>query len=475
MGAFNHRTSRHGTLPLVAAALASSAIGWAAGPEPDDAVERPVSARPNVVVILVDDLGVGDCGFSGGADLPTPFMDRFAREGTVCSNAYVTPSCSPTRAAILTGRYPGRFGVEDNRPLDGPTAGMDLREILLPQLIRDHGYTTALFGKWHLGRGLHGPQARGFQHFCGWIGAAGKYIDPPLLQDAETAPEAAVGWVDEILADRAGAFVKENADRPFFLHLAFMAAHLQQEALPEDLAEFSHLPPRRRMAGAIIRRLDRAVGRFLEVLHETGLDDKTLVFLLSDNGGEPPVLGTSNGPHRGQKFDVLEGGIRVPFAIRWPGIVPAGASFTPMVHGMDIFTTAAAAAGALPPNQTDGVDLVPFLRGEKSGLPHERLFWIYNDHADWRRSDQDTNLARRLLAVREGDWKLVIEGDTPPRLYDLAADPGEQKDLACANPPVVAALTRAVSTWDGSLIRQVIPPDHPLYGRDRRKPALAPR
>ena len=106
MGAFNHRTSRHGTLPLVAAALASSAIGWAAGPEPDDAVERPVSARPNVVVILVDDLGVGDCGFSGGADLPTPFMDRFAREGTVCSNAYVTPSCSPTRAAILTGRYP---------------------------------------------------------------------------------------------------------------------------------------------------------------------------------------------------------------------------------------------------------------------------------------------------------------------------------------------------------------------------------
>lgn len=439
------------------------------------ATGRSAAHPPNVVVILVDDLGVGDCGFSGGTDVPTPFMDRFAREGTVCSNAYVTPSCSPTRATILTGRYPGRFGIEDNRPLDGPTAGMDLREVLLPRLLRDHGYATALFGKWHLGRGPHGPTARGFEHFCGWIGAAGKYIDPPLLHDERSEPEQAVGWVDDILAERAGRFVTDHADRPFFLHVAFMAAHLKQEALPEDLAAFAHLPAGRRMAAAIISRLDRAVGRLLDSIRAADLEEETLVFLLSDNGGEPPVLGTSNGPHRGQKFDVLEGGIRVPFAIRWPGVVPAGRTFDPMVHGMDVFATAAAATGAVPPNELDGVDLLPFLRGTAGGVPHERLFWVYNEHADWRRTDQDTNLARRWLAVREGNWKLVIEGDAPPRLYDVASDPGEERNFAPVETVRTAALVRAVADWESDMIRQVIPPDHPVYGRERLQRKAAPR
>jgi arylsulfatase A-like enzyme len=454
--------------PGVAALLA---VGWALTAEGSQAgAAGRIDARPpNVVVILVDDLGVGDCGFSGGTDVPTPAMDRFAREGTVCSNAYVTPSCSPTRAAILTGRYPGRFGVEDNRPLDGPTAGMDLREVLLPRLLRDHGYATALFGKWHLGRGPHGPHGRGFEHFCGWIGAAGKYIDPPLLHDDRSEPEPATGWVDDILADRAAGFVRDHADRPFFLHAAFMAAHLKQEAMPEDLAAFAHLPAGRRMAAAIISRLDRGIGRLLDSIREAGLEEMTLVFLLSDNGGEPPVLGTSNGPHRGQKFDVLEGGIRVPFAIRWPGVVPAGGTFEPMVHGMDVFATAAAATGASPPNELDGVDLVPFLRGEVDGVPHERLFWVYNDHADWRRTDQDTNLARRLLAVREEDWKLIVEGEGPPRLYDLSADPGEANDLANVDPARTARLALAIAEWDGAMVRQVIPPSHPLYGRNRRQ------
>ena len=441
------------------------AVGVAAA----DPGDRPAPDRPNVIVILVDDLGVGDCGFSGCSDVPTPCLDRFASEGTICSNAYVTPSCSPTRAAILTGRYPGRFGIEDNRPLDGPTAGMDLREVLLPQLLRDHGYTTALFGKWHLGRGPYGPRARGFDQFSGWIGAAGKYIDPPFLHDDSAKPEPTVGWVDDIVSDRASEYIADHAGRPFFLKVAFMAAHLEQEAQPDDLARFAHLSPRRQMAAAIISRLDLAVGRLLDSIRAAGLEQKTLVFLLSDNGGEPPVLGTSNGPHRGQKFDVLEGGIRVPFAIRWPGVVPAGQTFAPIVHGIDVFATAAAAAGAVPPNEIDGVDLIPYLRGTKPGVPHERLFWVYNDHADWRRTDQDTNLARRLLAVREGTWKLILEGDTPPQLYDLATDPGESCDLAPEQPVRVATLTRAVGDWNARMVRQVIPPDHPLYGRDRRR------
>ncbi|MFM7245432.1 MAG: sulfatase, partial [Planctomycetaceae bacterium] len=276
------------------------------------------------------------------------------------------------------------------------------------------------------------------------------------------------GWVDDILAAEASAFIRAHADEPFFLHVAFMAAHLKQEAVDDDLARFGHLTGRRRMAAAIISRLDAAVGRVLEAIREAGIDDHTLVFFLSDNGGEPPVLGTSNGPHRGQKFDVLEGGIRVPFAVRWPGHVPAGGRFTPPVHCMDVFATAAAAAGFVPPHAVDGVDLLPFLRGETPGVPHERLFWIYNDHADWRRTDQDTNQARRLVAVREGALKLVIEGNDPPRLYDVEDDPDERRDLATAHPERVATLREAFVNWYAGMTPQVIAADHPIYGRDRR-------
>ncbi len=431
------------------------------------ALAGPAGANPppNVVVLLVDDLGVGDCGFSGGIDIPTPHLDRFAREGAVCTQGYATPSCSPTRAALLTGRYPSRFGIEDNRPLDGPTAGFDRREILLPQLLRDHGYRTGLIGKWHLGQGDCGPLARGFDEFCGWIGAAGKYIDPPLLTG--TTRQVHEGWVDDILAAKAAAFVREHAAEPFFLHVGFMAAHLRQEARPEDLDRFPDLAGPRRLAAAIISRLDTAVARVLDAIHEAGIDDRTLVFFLSDNGGEPSVLGTSNGPHRGEKFDVLEGGIHVPFAIRWPGTVPAGTRFTSPVHCVDVFATAVAAAAVAPPAAIDGVDLLPFLQGTAAGEPHAQLVWVYNDHDDWRRTDQDTNQARRLAAVREGPWKLVLEGDDPPRLYHLADDPAESQDRGREFPERVASLARRFRDWDAGMVRQVIPADHPLYGRDR--------
>ncbi|MBM4010832.1 MAG: sulfatase [Planctomycetes bacterium] len=433
-------------------------VAWNAGPL--------LGGPPNVVVLLVDDLGVGDVGFSGGTDVPTPCIDRLAREGAVCTDAYVTPSCSPTRAALLTGRYPSRFGIEDNRPLDGPTAALDLREVLLPELLRKHGYHTGLFGKWHLGQGAYGPMARGFEEFCGWIGASGKYLDPPLLSGTTRAVHA--GWVDDILAAKAAAFIREHAAEPFFLHVGFMAAHLRQEAEEADLARFAHLDGKRRMAAAIISRLDAAVGRVVDAIRDAGLDGRTLVFFLSDNGGEPPVLGTSNGPYRGQKFDVLEGGIRVPFAVRWPGVVPAGLRFPSPVHCMDVFATTVAAAGIAPAVEIDGVDLLPYLRGETRGVPHERLFWIYNDHADWRRTDQDTNRARRLAAVREGRWKCVMAGDRPVGLYDLQTDPGERHDLSPVQPGRVAAMQRAFEEWYAEMIPQVVADDHPIYGRDGR-------
>jgi arylsulfatase A-like enzyme len=422
--------------------------------------------RPNILVILVDDIGVGDFGFTGGKDFPTPNIDRFAREGVIFSHGYALPSCSPTRAALLTGRYPQRFGIEDNRPLDGPRDGMDRAEILLPQKLRDAGYATVLVGKWHLGKGRQfefAPRNRGFDEFFGYFGAAGTYVNPVLSHNGVETTQA--GYNTDLLTDEACRIIKSAAGKPLFLHLAYMAAHHKQVARPEDLARVAHLSGVRQRGAAIITNLDDNIGRLVDTLRETGLDTRTLVFLISDNGAEPPLLGTSNGPHRGQKFDVLEGGIRVPFAVRWPGTLPAGKRFEPMVQVMDVFPTALAAAGITAPANLDGVNLLPYVLGKADGVPHPQLCWLFNDHKEWRIPGRDTNLARPLRAIREGNFKLVMEGDNAPELYDLAADPGEATNLAAGHPERVARMKRDYGMWREQMKPQVIPDDHPVYGR----------
>jgi arylsulfatase A-like enzyme len=483
-------------------------------------------ARPNIIAILVDDIGVGDFGFTGGKDFPTPHIDALAKDGCIFTNGYVLPSCSPTRAALMTGRYPSRFGIEDNRPLDGPRDGMDTSQVTLPTKLREAGYHTALIGKWHLGEGdrsQFAPRNRGFDEFFGYFGAAGKYVEPVLSRNGKE--EVRPGYLTDLLTDEACAFLKrqhpgkDNAKdkeqpKPFFLHLAHMAAHLPQVAKPDDLARVSkdnpQLTGKRRTCAAIIRNLDDNIGRLMATLKDTGLDEKTLVFFLSDNGGEPPVLATTNGPHRGMKFDVLEGGIRVPFVVRWPGHIPAGKTFDPMVHVMDLFPTSLAAAGAPIPQNLDGVDLLPFLtnhttpttttapgtntaanesENESEGspqakaktkvpantqtqtqtpapaVPHARLCWIYNDHKEWRIPGRDTNLARPLRAIREGNWKLVIEGNHPPELYALDTDPGEARNLAADHPDLVTRLQQEFQKWKAGMKPQLIPDDHPMYGK----------
>ena len=224
----------------------------------------------------------------------------------------------------------------------------------------------------------------------------------------------------------------------------------------------------------MLAALDDAVGGILSAIRSEGLERSTLVFFLSDNGGEPAVLGTTNGPHRGQKFDVLEGGIRVPFVLRWPGVVPPGVRYPKMVHAVDVFATALAAAGVRIPEGTDGVDLLPFVSGRAAGAPHDRLFWLFNDHKEWRIPGRDTNLARPLRAVREDSFKLVMEGDRAPELYDLARDPGETNNLAAAQPERVDRLKRAFDDWRATMKPQVIPDDHPIYGRFRTMASGAP-
>ncbi|MBK1882583.1 sulfatase-like hydrolase/transferase [Luteolibacter pohnpeiensis] len=424
------------------------------------------NAKPNIIAILVDDIGVGDFGFSGGTDFPTPNIDALAKSGCIFTNGYALPSCSPTRAALMTGRYPARFGIEDNRPLDGPKGGMDVNEVTLPTKLHEAGYETRLIGKWHLGKGDHfefAPRNRGFDEFYGYFGAAGRYVDPKLSRNG--TEKIRKGYITDLLTDEVCHFLKQKHDKPFFIHLAHMAAHLPQVAKPEDLARVPNLTGKRKTAAAIITNLDDNIGRLMATLKETGLDQNTLVFFISDNGAEPPVLGTSNGPHRGMKFDVLEGGIRVPFVASWPGHIPAGSTYEPMVHVMDAYSTSLVAAGVKVPANVDGVDLMPYVAGSNKSPVHPQLCWIYNDHKEWRIPGRDTNLARPLRSIREGDWKLVMEGDNAPELYSVSSDPGESKNVANENAGVVERLKEDYSDWKAKMKPQVIGDDHPLYGR----------
>jgi arylsulfatase A-like enzyme len=424
--------------------------------------------QPNIIVILVDDLGVGDVGFSGGKDFPTPHLDQLAAEGCRFSHAYVNPMCSPTRAALMTGLYPQRFGIEDNRPLDGELTGMDTSQVLLPERLRMAGYHTRLIGKWHLGKGANdefAPLNRGFDEFFGYYGAAGKYVDPTLYRNREAKPHT--GYITDLLTAEACTFLQQNHAKPFFLHLAHMAAHHPQQPRESDLARVPSLQGKRRSAGAIISNLDDSIGLLMKTLKETGLEQNTLVIFTSDNGGEPPVLGTNNGPHRGQKFDVWEGGIRVPFAIRWPGQVAAGGHYEWMIHIMDVVPTCLAAAGK-DASGFDGVDLMPVVLGKAQGAPHPSLCWQVGEHAEWRIAGRDTNLARKLCAIRSGTEKLIMLGNDAPQLFDLSTDPGEEHDLATQHPERVTALRSTFDAWRAQMIPQIIAADHPIYGTGKK-------
>ena len=431
---------------------------------------RTAAPKPNIVVLIADDLGVGDPGFSGGKDIATPRLDRLASEGIVFRHGYATPMCAPTRAAFLTGQYPSKIGFEDNRPGDSRHFGMDLSLKTVADVLRDAGYATGLVGKWHLGRGVnheYSPWHRGFDEFTGYYGAFGTYMNPKLTRPPGV--EAVTqGYSTDIFADLACDFFSRHKDGPFFLNVAFNAAHLEQAAKPEDLEGVRDIAdPKRRMAAAIIKNLDANIGRIADRLRALDLDRKTLVVFFSDNGGEPPILGTSNGPFRGMKFDMYEGGIRVPFFARWPEVLAAGKTSDAPVSVMDLLPTLAAAAGAKVPEGVDGVDLLPHLRGETKENPHPVLFWRTTEHAALQRmrgrpAGSPPPEIPHLAAVRRGEWKLVVFDDAGPKerheLYNLAGDPGETTDLSGKQEAVVNELADGLAAWRKTLKPQVIPP-----------------
>lgn len=407
---------------------------------------------PNVLVILADDLGYADLSCYGAEDLQSPHIDRLAENGLRFTRFYANcPVCSPTRAALLSGRYQDMVGVpgvvrthpENNWGYLRPDA------VMLPQLLSEIGYHTAIVGKWHLGlESPNRPNDRGFDHFHGFLGdMMDDYYDHRRhginymrLNDEEINPE---GHATDLFTEWACEYLRErrNAEEPWFLYLAYNAPHTPIQP-PEDwLAKVREREPemseQRAKLVALIEHMDEGIGRVLDCLDETGFADDTLVIFSSDNGGQLNV-GANNGPLRDGKGSVYEGGIRVPAVVRWPGRVAAGSETDLRAMSMDLFPTVLAAAGAEASHEVDAVSFLPTLLGDEQ--PELREFWFFR-----RREGGVRYGGKTIEAVIQGDWKLLQNSPFEPQeLYNLAEDPQEQRDLSESHRQQLGALAAAL-------------------------------
>lgn len=431
------------------AALAVGAI-LAAASLTGGAAADAKAARPNIVIIVGDDMGYHDVGVHGCEDIPTPHIDSLAKSGVRCTSGYVSgPYCSPTRAGLLTGRYQQRFGHEFN-PGPAPTGdvGLPLDQVTLADRLKTAGYATGMVGKWHLGndKKFH-PLNRGFQEFYGFLGgarsffplqgraanAAGGVMYRGFEPVAETEP-----YTTDTFAREAVAYIDRHQKEPFFLYLAFNAVHTPMHATDKYLARFKDVADeKRRTYCAMMSAMDDAIGAVLAKLDEAKLTENTLVMFVSDNGGPQPANASNNAPLRGNKATTWEGGIRVPYLVQWKGKVPAGKTYDQPVIQLDMHATALAAAGVEATDaKLDGVNLLPHFSGEQTSPPHEALYWRFGPQ----------------MAIRMGNYKLVkATGIEKPALFDLAADIGETKDLSAEKPDVVKSLTERYEAWNGTL------------------------
>lgn len=418
--------------------------------------------HPNVIVIMTDDLGYVDVGFNGSVEIPTPNIDRIAQQGVKFTNGYTPYSvCSPSRAGFITGRYQQRFGYERNaqyRPND-PNMGLPQTEKTIPEVIGQVGYTSGVIGKWHLGAHISNhPLNRGFDFFYGHLGGGHRYFPEELtIEDSYSINDEPLSyrtWImrdhqsektDEYLTDEfsneAVKFVEKNKEGPFFLYLAYNAPHGPLQATQKYLDRFDHIEGKKRKTyAAMVSAVDDGVGRILDRLESLEIAENTMIFFLSDNGGPEPNNASNNGPLREGKSSIYEGGNRVPFAMQWT------AQIAPMVYeypisSLDILPTIAALTHApLPADKPlDGVNIIPFLKGEKQGRPHQTLYV--------RKFDND------LYSVRDGDMKLVTKKkNSVKELYNLQEDLGEENDLADAFPEEVKRLDSLRQNWDSQLI-----------------------
>ncbi len=442
-----------------------------------------LAAPPNVVVIVVDDLGWADTGAYGSRFHRTPNIDRLARSGTRFTDAYSACTvCSPTRAALLTGKYPARLHLTDWIPGENRTSGklrppqwtqrLDPSEPTLARVLKATGYATAIVGKWHLGGTNSLPSAFGFDVNRGGDqrGQPPRYVSPYGLP---TLPDGPPG---EFLTDREGleavSFIEQHRASPFFLYLAHYAVHQPIAGKPDVVARYranadAKAPQHNAEYGALLESVDDSVGRIVARLAELGLAGNTLVVFTSDNGGlvlGGPRAPTSNRPLRSGKGDCYEGGVRVPLIVRWPGVVKAGAVSRVPVHSIDLYPTVLDAVGVpdLPGHASDGVSLMPVLRGD-GPVPDRSLFWHYPHYHGGG--------ATPYGASRSGDWKLIEFYETGRHeLFDLASDPGESTDLAAKNPERVAAMAAELDGWRRQVGAQM-PVPNPTPESQRGSPA----
>ncbi|MCX7819875.1 MAG: sulfatase-like hydrolase/transferase [Kiritimatiellae bacterium] len=449
------------------------------------AVEAPRPARPNIAFLIADDLGWGDLGVYGARDIATPNLDRLAAEGIRFEAAYVTaPYCAPSRAALLTGRYPTRYGFEFNptgtQNCD-PAIGLPRSEPTLAEALRAVGYATAAIGKWHLGgTPPYHPLRRGFDEFFGFLheghfyvpapwaghvswlrrralpdGSQGRWIsadetliwtthmaqdeppydaDNPILRGGQPVEEREN--LTDAFAREAISFIRRRREAPWFLYLAFNAVHSPMQAPCEWVGRFAHIgDPHRRLYAAMVAHLDAAIGRVLDEIAACGVASNTLVVFLSDNGGATRELAANNGPWRGEKGQLYEGGIRVPMIWRWPARWAGGRVERRMISAMDATATALAVAGARFTGPLDGLDVCAGLDGNPAPF-RTNLYWRMGELAGWR----------------EGDWKALRERDGRWRLYHLRDDPTESRDLCAEHPEVLERLVAAWSRCDRGMV-----------------------
>ena len=403
-------------------------------------------AQPNIVILFADDAGYMDFGFTGTDDLKTPRIDQLASEGVICTQGYVTASvCSPSRAGLLTGRYQQRFGHEAN--LRGKDVGLPLSERTLADRLGELGYTSCAIGKWHLGGNEEQhPLSRGFDEFHGFLLGSRTYFSKAnkdtidqqsLMHNREIVPEDDNRYLTDWMAEEANAFIKSHTESPFFLYVAFNAVHTPMQAPTVLLEEFPDIENQRRqkLAGMTLS-LDIAVGSILDTLKTQGLDKDTIVFFLNDNGGAT-INASNNGVLRGMKGSKWEGGIRVPYVIRWTDNLEPTRYDNP-ISSLDIAATTLTLAGDTKESMRDldGVDLLPFITRKNKELPHDVLCW--------RRGPAG--------AVRQGDWKLICVDDQPPLLFNLKEDISETKNLAEEQTEKVTQLLALYDVWESEMV-----------------------
>jgi arylsulfatase A-like enzyme len=439
---------------------------------PIGVLQATEAAKPNIIVILADDMGYGDLGCSGSTTIKTPHIDRLAAGGVFCTRGYVaSPVCSPSRAGLLTGRDPRRFGYEGNLngnakeyPTRPECLGLPTGEHTLADHLKAAGYRTGLVGKWHLGEGtVFHPNQRGFDDFCGMLDGTHTYFPTQLKgkiqRNGEPVSEFSSPYLTDFFTDEAirwmGGMDETAKAKPFFLYLSYNAPHAPMEATAEDLKLYSHIEDKnRRTYAAMMHAMDRGIGRVLDWIKSEGKDSNTLIVFFSDNGGATSN-GSWNGSLSGAKGTLLEGGVRVPMIWSWPRKIPAAKRYTAPVSSLDLLPTFLAAAGATPlplspcashedaENREratrlygayDGINVLPYFTSG-SEQPDRTLFWRLQGQR----------------AVLHGEDKLISLSHRPPQLFQPGVDPGEATDGAATRTGAMKDLFRRLGEWESSL------------------------